>query len=118
MVVGSTVTLLSAVLLQKTMGNFEEAAKTFDSLLPIMKKLIDSKLKNPNIRETAGVTYTDIGELYSLIGENEKSKQAFENALSIIASLRQEDPDNPLYKKDQSVAFEQYSKLLEKLGKN
>ena len=104
--------------LQKTMGNFEEAAKTFDFLLPIMKKLIDSKLKNPNIRETAGVTYTDIGELYSLIGEDEKSKQAFENALSIIASLRQEDPGNPLYKKDQAEAFEQYSKLLEKLDRN
>jgi tetratricopeptide (TPR) repeat protein len=104
--------------LQITLGNYEEAAKTFETLLPIMKKLIDSKLKNPNIRETAGVTYTNIGEMYSLIGEDEKSKQAFENGLAIIAALRKEDPDNSIYIKDQTEAFEHYSKLLDKLGRN
>ena len=105
-------------MLQKAMGNFDEASKSFDSLLPIMEKLLDSELESPDVRETAGVTYTDAWEVYSLIGEDEKSNQIFEKALAIIAALRKEAPDNPIYKKDQAEAFEKYSKLLAKLGRN
>ena len=50
--------------------------------------------------------------MYSLIGEHEKSKQAFENALSINAALFEEEPDNPIYRIDQAEAFEKYAKLL------
>ena len=63
-------------------------------------------------------TYTDAGEVYSLIGEHEKSKQAFEKALAINEALFEEEPENPIYEMNQVETFEKYAKLLSKLGRD
>ena len=83
-----------------------------------MEKLLESGPEKPEAREKAGITYKDAGKVYYLLGDYEKSEQAFGRALTLNAALLDEEPDNPIYKINQAETFEKYAKLLSKLGRN
>lgn len=104
--------------LQKTLGNFEEAAANFDSLLPIVEKLLKSGPEKSDLRENAEISYTDAGEVYYFKGDYEKSNRAFEKAMAINETLLAEEPDNPIYQIHKVETLEKYAKLLSKLGRN
>lgn len=53
-----------------------------------------------------------------LIEEYETSKQSFERALGLNTVPIDEEPDNPIYKRNQAETFDKYVKLLSKLGRN
>ncbi len=63
------------------------------------------------------VLQTQLGIVYHLTGEYDKSKEAFEKSMSINAKMLAEVPDNFLYMGGAVMTFIEYSKLLTSLGR-
>lgn len=105
-------------ILQESMKNYGMAAESYESIFPILQKHIDSDPENLEYQARANLAYTQLGSVYLLADEYEKSKDAFEKALPISTKLLEKDPENPEYMGDAVATFEEYAKLLKKLDRN
>ena len=97
------------------MKNYGMAAESYESMFPILQKHIDSDPENLVYQARANLAYTQLGRVYLLAEEYEKSKEAFEKALSISAKLLEKDQENPISMEGVAATFEEYAKLLKKL---
>ncbi len=100
------------------MKNYGMAIEIYESIFPILTKHLGSDPEKLEYQEKVNIIYLQLGIVYLSADEPEKSKEAFEKALSINAKLLEEDPENPMYIGDAIATFEEYAKLLKKLDRS
>ena len=89
-----------------------------NQVFPLLNKHLESDPEKLEYQAKVNFVYTQLGIVYLSADELEKSKEAFEKALSINANLLEKDPENPVYIRDAIATFEEYAKLLRKLYRN
>jgi tetratricopeptide (TPR) repeat protein len=102
-------------ILQESMENYGMATESYESVFPILQKQINSDPENLLYQARANLAYTQLGRVYLLADEIDKSKEVFEKVLSISEKLLEKGPENPVYMEGVAAAFEEYAKLLRKL---
>ena len=100
------------------MKNYGIAIERYESIFPILTKHLGSDPEKFEYQAKVNIVYLQLGIVYLSANELEKSKEAFEKALSINAQLIEKDPESPVYVRDAIVIYEEYAKLLKKLDRN
>lgn len=113
----SDIRLLEGIL-QESMKNYGIAIERYESIFPILTKHLGPDTEKLEYQAKVNIVYLQLGIVYFSANELEKSKEAFEKALSINAKLIEKDPESPVYVRDAIVTFEEYAKLLKKLDRN
>lgn len=98
--------------------NYGMAIERYESIFPLLNKHLGSDPEKLEYQAKVNIAYTQLGIVYLSANELEKSKEAFEKALSINAKLLENDPESPVYIRDAIATFEEYAKLLRKLDRN
>lgn len=105
-------------LLNYGMENFEEAIENYKAAFLVLDRLIELSPEKFKPQDKDVKLYIGLGMSYSVLNELEKSKEAFEKALTSNAEFLEKKPENVFHLEDKAITLEEYANLLLKMGRN
>jgi serine/threonine protein kinase/Tfp pilus assembly protein PilF len=91
--------------------------KILEDALRFFHGFLQQKSDDPAVRREAGLAYHRLGKIYDMLGEHQRSEQAFRQALEIQTQLVAEFPAQPDHRSNLAASQGVLGRLLLQLGR-
>ena len=109
----------AALVLQGQAGEsrlIEEVLRCLQEAVRLGEELVAAEPDRADYQRDLGVSYERMGDLYSALGQGERAREMYADALALRQKLASSEPDRADYQRDLSVSYNKMGDLYRALG--
>ncbi len=91
--------------------------KVLEEALRFYQGFLEEKGNEPEVRYETGRAYDRVGNIYEMLGEDEKAEDAYRESLKLLIELRKSFPAEARYRQGEARAWQGLGILFKKTGK-